>query len=963
MALGVMNRIPQLSIQRIIMKRITQTITLLSLFLLPSLAPAENNEDAIESYTQQSTGFIARSDDEWIKLQVVSDEIIRVTTTPAGEFPEDSSFMVVEKAGKFSDWTLDDTDDELGLNTGKIRGILDKNTGQIRFCNAAGETLLSEVPKGRNYTPAEVMGEQTYHVQQQFDGTKDKAIYGFGGHQNGIMNFKGKDVLMMQYNVIDVDTFMISDRNYGILWDNDSITTFGDERDYQPLSILKLYDAEGNPGALTATYFKKPDFTDTQTVRRENHVTYEFLESMARAPEGFDFKGSIRWEGSIESTVSGVHKFMTYGSSYTKIWLDDVLVVDKWRQNWMPWTNLFELKMEPGEKHKLVMEWSCNEGYATLECLTPEPADLDNKLVWTSEVGEQIDYYFVYGESPDAIVANYRKLTGEAPMMPKWSLGKWQCRERYQTQEELLNVVREFRKRRVPLDNIVLDWRYWTDPTWGSHEFDKERFPDPDGMIKELHEELNTHIMISVWPKFNKGIDNYNKFEEKGWLYMENIRQKVKDWVGEGYHSTFYDAFNPGARELFWNLMDKNLFSKGIDAWWLDAVEPDMHSNISLEDRKKRMNPTAAGTGARVFNAYSIEHSKGVYEGQIKSAPDQRVFILTRSSYAGQQRYSAATWSGDVASRWLDFKNQIPAGMNFSISGIPYWTTDIGGFSVEPRYENATGEDLEEFRELMVRWYQFGAFCPLFRVHGQFPYREFYEVAPENHPVYQSMVKYDKLRYNLMPYIYSLSGKVTQEGHTIMRPLYMDFRHDEQVLDIADQYMYGPMFLVCPVTDYKARNRAVYLPADTMWYDFHTGVQYTGGQRIVSNAPVTDMPLYIKAGSILPLGPDIQYTDEKAADPIELRIYAGQDGSFTLYEDEGTNNNYLKGKFSEIPFKWNDKDRTLTIGDRKGEYEGMLKSRTFNIVRVNELNGYGAGLSTHFDKTVKYHGVAMKVQL
>jgi len=915
---------------------------------------------AIQSVEQTADGILAKSEDKVLRVQVFSDEILRVTVAPGETLPEDHSFMVVENNREPVKVEVKDASKKVVLITSKLQASIDKKAGTVRFYDAQGKEILSEISGGRYFKPVQILGSDTLRVQQEFDVSHAKALYGFGGHQNGIVNFKGKDVLLEQYNVIDVNTFMLTDQHFGILWDNDSRTYVGDERDYQPLSTLKLYDAAGKAGGLTATYFNQPDFTDPLIIRTEDQIAYEYIPSKASAPAGFDFKGSIRWEGFLESDVAGVHKFQTYGSSYTRIWVDDVLVVDKWRQNWMPWTNLFEVEMTPGRKVKVVMEWDCNEGYATLKCLTPEPADLDQKLVWTSEAGDCVDYYFVYGATTDEIIANYRKLTGQAPMMPKWAMGMWQCRERYQTQEELLGVVREFRKREMPLDNIVLDWRYWPDPVWGSHEFDPERFPDPKGMVDELHNDLHTRIMISVWPKFNKDIPNYTKFAENGWLYLENIKAGVLDWVGPGYQSTFYDAFNPDARKLFWSLMDESLFSKGIDAWWLDAVEPDMHSNITLDERKARMTPNFEGTGADVFNAYSMVHSGGVYAGQRETAPNQRVFILTRSSYAGQQRYSAATWSGDVAVRWEDLKNQIPAGINFCMSGIPYWTTDIGGFAVESRYEAQpmAPSDQDEFRELMVRWYQFGAFCPLFRVHGQFPYREFYHVAPEGHPVYESMVKYDKLRYHLMPYIYSLTGHVTHEGSTIMRGLMMDFPQDENVLNIADEFMFGPAILVSPVTDYKARNRRVYLPAGSSWYDFHTGVKWQGGQSVVAQAPLTDLPLYVKAGSIVPMGPDLQYTGEKPADPIELRVYTGADGQFVLYEDEGTTYDYEKGAFSEIAFNWNDAKRELRIGARSGAYDGMLQSRTFHIVLVSELNGAGASLSTHYDKTVKYEGDA-----
>jgi alpha-D-xyloside xylohydrolase len=575
-----------------------------------------------------------------------------------------------------------------------------------------------------------------------------------------------------------------------------------------------------------------------------------------------------------------------------------------------------------------------------------------------------INYYFVKGDNADDVIHGYRELTGKAPIVPKWAMGFWQSRERYHTQKEIIETVKEFRKRGVPIDNIVLDWRYWEDPKWGSHEFDLKRFPDADGMIKELHDKLHTQLMISVWPKFNKGTEHYNEMEQKGFLFTRNVEKKRKDWVGEGYESTFYDPFNPEAGKLFWKQIDEKLNAKGIDAWWLDATEPDMHSNLSLDERKNNMTPTAMGSGAKYFNAYSLLNSKSVYEGQRKSSPDKRVFILTRSAYAGQQRYAAATWSGDIVSRWSDMKDQIATGINFSLSGIPYWTMDIGGFAVEKRYEKPMrGETLNEWRELNTRWYQFGAFCPLFRSHGQYPLREIYNIAPENHEAYKSMLYYDKLRYVLLPYFYSLAGKSYHDDYTIMRGLVMDFNNDARVLDIDDQYMCGPSLLVSPVYTYESRSRKVYLPAATGWYDLYTGQYFEGGQTITAQAPLEKMPVFVKAGSIIPAGPEMQYSTEKPADDITLYVYTGQSGSFQLYEDENVNYNYEKGKFSIIPFYYDQNISTLTIGDRLGSFDGMLQKRNFRIVWVKTDKPVGLSLETSSQQVIGYAGKKIQVKM
>ncbi|HMT67876.1 MAG TPA: glycoside hydrolase family 31 protein, partial [Bacteroidales bacterium] len=551
-----------------------------------------------------------------------------------------------------------------------------------------------------------------------------------------------------------------------------------------------------------------------------------------------------------------------------------------------------------------------------------------------SEVADQIDYYFISGENMDEVISGYRTVTGKAPVMPEWAMGFWQSRQRYTNQEELLDVVREYRKRNIPFDNIVLDWQYWPADKWGDHQFDVTRFPDPDGMIRTLHDDLNARIMISVWPKYYVGTENYEAMKSKGYLYMRNVEMERRDWIG--YLSTFYDAFNADARTAFWNQINIALYSRGIDAWWLDATEPDITSNLPMEERKAMMNPTALGSADRYFNAYSLVQAQGVYEGQRATDPENRVFILTRSAFAGLQRYSAANWSGDIAARWHDMAAQIPCGLNMSMSGIPWWTMDIGGFSVESRYHNPSPADLDEWRELMTRWHQYGAFVPLFRSHGEFPFREIYNTAPDNHIAYKTMVEYNRLRYRLMPYIYSLAGQAWLNDYTIMRGLTMDFSLDTEVFDIADQYMFGPSLMVNPVTEYKVRSRKVYLPSAYGWYDVRTGRHYAGGTVVEADAPYEWMPLFAREGSLIPTGPDIQYTGEKEADPLTLWVYAGADGAFELYEDEGDNYNYEDGAYTLIPLTWNEAERTLTIGKREGEYRGMLHERTVNVIMVSE---------------------------
>jgi alpha-D-xyloside xylohydrolase len=902
-----------------------------------------------------------------VQLKVITDKIIQVLASPTDSVTKEKSLIVLPEATiAQTTWTVEEGDDFVTLVTDAVRARVSLKSGAVEFFDKEGKTLLTEKKEGgRIFTPAKIEGADTYHIRQQFESPDDESFYGLGGHQNGQINYKGQDVELVQHNIVDVVPFLYSSKNYGILWDNYSISKFGDPRDYQPLSSLKLFDRNGKPGGLTADYYVGSSIKSTAI---EDKIEYEYLETpqVDNFPKDVARDGKVVWEGAFTSDVDGLHKFLVYASGYSKVWVDDELILDKWRQGWNPWTNKFTIDIKKGAQHKLRIEWIPDGGaYLAVKHLDPLADEEQKRLSFYSEVGDAINYYFVKGDNADDVIHGYRTLTGKAPIVPKWAMGFWQSRERYRNQDEIVNTVKEYRKRSIPLDNIVLDWQYWEDPKWGSHEFDVKRFPDPKGMIDELHNTLHAQLMISVWPKFNKGTDNYEEMKSKGFLFMNNINHKPqrKDWVGVGYENTFYDPFNTEAGKLFWSQIDTRLNSLGIDAWWLDATEPDMHSNLSIEARKINMSPTALGSGSKYFNAYSLMNSKSVYEGQRRSSPDKRVFILTRSAYAGQQRYGAATWSGDIVSRWSDFKDQISTGINFSLSGIPYWTMDIGGFAVERRYEHATGATLDEWRELNTRWFQFGSFVPLFRSHGQYPYREIYNISPENHSAYKTMVYYTKLRYLLMPYYYSLAGKCYFDDYTIMRGLVMDFNDDARVHGIGDQYMCGPALLVNPVYTYESRSRKVYLPANAGWYDLNSGQYFEGGQTITAEAPLEKIPVFVRSGSILPVGPEMQYATEKPADKITLFVYTGSDGSFDLYEDENVNYNYENGSYARIPMKYNEATKTLTIGERHGQFKGMLDKRTFNIVWVKADHPVGLSANAQSQQVVGYEGKAVEVKM
>lgn len=905
---------------------------LVSAFLFTACAPKNFTklEDGVLIHLNNTDGDTGARQ---VKYQVVTPEIIHVTATPADSFSKAESLIAAPKERPAANWSLREKGNQLVLKTDALSIIISLQSGEAVFQDQQGNTLLQERQGGgKTFLPANVEGQAFYSVRQVFESPADEAFYGLGQHQNGLMNYKGEDVELAQHNIVAVVPFLYSNKNYGLLWDNYSITRFGDPRPFEPLSGLSLFSKEGNPGGLTADYLDGAGKVIES--RQEQEIGYEYLHDFDGMPENFNMEnGKAVWEGSISSDTSGKHKFLAYLSGYTRIWVDGKLILDRWRQAWNPWYTKFNVEMKAGEKYPIKVEWipASGKSYLAVKHLGPLSEAEQNSLSLFSEVAEQIDYYFIKGNKADDVISGYRELTGDAPIMPDWAFGFWQSRERYQTQSQLLEALEEYRKRKAPIDNIVMDWFYWEEDQWGSHAFDPARFPDPAGMVEAVH-ALNGHIMISVWPKFYPGTKHFDEMNQKGFLFQKNLANETKDWVGPGYLSTFYDAFNPAARELFWQQIQPKLFDIGIDAWWMDATEPDINSNESIEARKQLMSPTALGPGARYFNAYSLMNAKGIYEGSRTAAPNKRVFILTRSAFAGQQRYAAATWSGDIVSRWSNLREQISAGLNFSLSGLPYWTMDIGGFSVEPRYEKAQGEDLKEWRELQVRWYQFGTFCPLFRSHGQYPYREIYNVAPAGSQEYASMLYYDKLRYSMLPYIYSLSGHVFHDDYTIMRPLVMDFPSDPEVLNLATQYLFGPNLLVAPVYEYKARTRSLYLPSGNGWYELSTGKYFDGGQHITADAPLDRVPVFAREGAILPLGPDIQHTNEGFSDSLTVFVYAGQDGYFQLYEDEGENYDYEHGAFCTIGLAYSEKDQSLTVEERSGSFPEMVSKKA---IRVN----------------------------
>ena len=937
-----------------------------------------------------------------IRLQVVSDRIIRVQATAEQGFRSKQSLIIVPQNSK-AQYKVEEQGDDLIITTTAMRAVLNEATGQITFYDLKDQVLLKEVAQGgKTFKPFTVpdreIGVDIAKVPEAqkhgwswralFDSPDNEAFYGLGQHQSEELNMKGKNEDLFQYNTKVSVPFVISNKNYGILWDSYSYSRWGNPEDYLQLNrAFKLYDKDGKEGQLTGTYVAKDG---KKIVRGEDSIYFEYAMpetseicnktdkgGIQNLPKGFALNGSkVVYEGYVEAPTNSFYQFILYYAGYTKIYIDGKLVVpERWRTAWNPNAYKFEAAIPKGKKTPIRIEWQPDGdvSYCGLRVAAPRSEAEKNQLSIWSEMSPDMDYYFIAGKDMDEVISGYRTLTGKAPVYPKWVLGFWQSRERYQSSKDIEENMKKFRDQKIPVDNIVQDWNYWKLDSWGSHEFEAARYPNPQAMLDSVH-ALHGRFMISVWPKFYDTVKNYKELDAKGWMYHQAIKDDIHDWLG--FRGSFYDAYDAGARKMFWRQMDENLYTKykfGIDAWWMDASEPNVRDCTPMWYRKALSGPTALGTATEYFNAYSIVNADAIYNGQRSVNPNQRVFLLTRSGFAGEQRYSTATWSGDIATRWEDMRAQMTAGLNYSMAGLPFWGMDQGGFCVENRYVAAQQEfdktgkenaDLKEWRELQARWNQFGCFVPLYRAHGQWPLREVWNIAPADHPAYKTIVAYDKLRYRLMPYLYSMAGMVHLKDYTMMRGLVMDFNGDEKVLDIKDQWMFGSALMACPVGEYQKYSREVYLPKQKGWYDFYTGAYHAGGQTIVADAPFDKIPVFIPEGAILPIGPEMQWSDEKKPELIDLYVYAGKDGSYTLYEDEGTNYNYEKGKYAVIDFKYDDARKQVTIGARKGSFDGMLQKRRFNIILVDQKKQQGVNLAkSPKGKVVKYAGQAMTVKL
>ena len=911
------------------------------------------------------TGVVIAVAGGLLKIEVVAEDVIRVAYAPDSAFFARHSLAAGDRAVEQVPWKVVRVGGETRIETARL-SVRVSQAGAVAFYDRGGRRIVAEAPGGRELAPAEVMGEHTYHVRQVWEANPAEALYGLGQRQEGLGDLKGYDLDLWQRNTSEVVPVLVSSRGYGIFWDNTSFTRFGDLRPFVPIPAAQLLDRDGRPGGLAGTFYDGAAFERRVGTRTDSAILFstpnDKTDPAVRLHPALPARGpvSARWEGWIVPRTAGSYQIELFANAAVKLWFDDRLVIDDWRSWWLPWRGVAKVRLAAGRRYRVRLEYADVEGEAQsvqLRWKTPAPAA--GTSLW-SEVGDGVDYYFCYGPGLDRVIAGYRRVTGRAALPPRYAFGYWQSRNRYATSQQSLDAVDEFRSRGIPLDVIVQDFMYWRPDQWGSHEADPARFPDVPGWIRAVHDR-HARLLISVWGKFYPETRNAQEMQARGFLFQVPLRDSVKDWLG--YRYTFYDAFNPAARRLFWDQLRPLLFDKGVDAWWLDATEPDILPSWDLAKQREAINPTFLGSGARMLNAYSLEQVGGIYAGQREAAPDRRVAILTRSAFAGLQRYGAGIWSGDIASAWPAMRKQIAAGMGFSISGIPYWSMDIGGYWPQPRFraEPMAAADAEEWQELSARWTEFGALVPIFRAHGEAPPAREIPRFGEGTDAYRAMVWWDRLRYRLLPYTYSLAGAVTQDGGTMMRPLVMDFPEDTIAREVDDQYLFGPALLVNPVTEYRARSRAVYLPS-AAWYDLWTGERLAGGRTVQADAPYDRIPVYVRAGSILPVGPELQYTDEKPADTVTLMVYTGADGRFSLYEDDGASYGYERGEFARISLRWDQRSRTLIIGRRQGSFPGMLERRCFQLVFVSAAHPVGFGFELQPDRTVSYEGEEVRIR-
>lgn len=830
---------------------------------------ADHSQFTITHSHRDVNGVTFRTASGSMRIEICGDRIIHVLVSPTLEIPTAKIPVAIEPC-KAENIRVSSAQDQVKIATDAMTVTVDTATGALTFLSKSGEPVLAE-PKegGKAFDVPSIFESKLWQVQQTFHSPSDEALYGLGQHQEGIFDLRGIPIRLHQANTNISIPFLLSSKGYGLLWNNASLTDF-------------------NPAD----------------------------QSIALDPN--------TGKGRIVTAASGTYGFVLSSDNKTQLMLQvgGQQVIDL-KNIWTPTSASGVVTLAANKEYEVAAQG----GPDGVQLAMRPPQDT---TTFRSQVGQAIDYYFFYGPELNRVIAEYRQLTGEAPLFPRWAYGYWQCRERYHSQQEILDTAAEFRKRKIPVDVLVQDWQYWGKYGWNAMKFDEDHYPRPKEILDQLHAN-ELHMMISIWSKFGEDTDVYKRMSAQSFLIPG------EPWT---------DFFNPAAQTAFWSELRKGIFADGMDAWWMDASEPEFDALHGKE--------TFLGSGDSVRNAYPLYVTKAIYEGQRSTTDRKRVVILTRSAFAGQQRNAAASWSGDISSNWITFRRQISAGLSFTMSGIPYWTTDVGGFfRPEDQYTS------DKYHELLIRWFEYGTFCPIFRVHGYKSNAELWNYGPE---VEKILTQYDELRYRLLPYVYSAAWGVTHHGETLMRALPLEFPFDSGARQISDQFLFGPALLINPVTNEGALRRPLYLPARSDWFDFWTGKRVAGHQTITMEAPLDRIPILVKSGSILPMGPFAESTSPKS-DPVDLRIYTGADANFALYEDEGDDYDYEHGVYSLIPLHWDDKREELTIRARLGVFPGMLEHRIFRVMRVSDGHGVGMDLASKPDATIQYDGNAILIQL
>ena len=843
----------------------------------------------------ENDGVEIKTESGMLRLTPVENNAIRVRFLQTdSKMPDELVFSELDRKVKYK---TEDKGVSIVMTLPDISVEYDKKSEALAFKDKSGRIILEEVPGGRMMKQSAV-GEVNYMVEQHFVSPKDEFLFGTGQFQDGYLNVRGLSRRLTQVNTQIAVPFVLSSRGYGLLWHNYGLT------DFNPASEQVCLRPDGEDGQTVTV-----DVTSTTGNKREVREVNAFTADIM-----IEEDGNYALLLDVGQEMARKYHLTIDGRNLLDI-----------NNLWLPPTTSLIVELKKGQ-HKIKVQGDKND----------KPVlywrKVNDETVFRSPVAQIMDYT-VFAGNADEVIGSYRKLTGGTPLMPVWALGYIHCRERYKSQEELLENAKEFRKRSIPIDLIVQDWQYWGRHGWNAMRFDETNYPDPAEMVRELH-GMDMRLMLSVWSKVDRKSELGREINDKGY-YIPGT-----EWI---------DFFNPDAASFYWrNFSDRLVKPYQIDAWWLDATEPEN------DDLTGRMicNGTVAGDVYR--NVYPMFVNKTVYEGLRKEEADKRVMLFTRSAFSGMQRYATATWTGDVGHDWETLRRQIVGGLGLMATGLPWWTYDAGGFFRPQNQYTDTA-----YHECFLRWLQASVFFPLMRVHGYMSQTEPWRYGNEVETVSK---KYIGLRYSLLPYIYSCAADVTFKGYTIMRPLVMDFSNDCLALAQDGQFMFGPSFLVTPVTAPSVNTWPVYLPVNEGgWFDFWTGIKYNGGQKVNVKAGLSQMPLFVRGGSIIPMDFGKQYTTEKTDKPVEIRIYKGADAVMDWYEDEGDNYGYENGSYAVIPLKWDDSRNVLEIGKRKGSFPGMEKVKHLNVVLVSNETGAGDGASQSC-KEIMYEGKTIKVK-